>query len=134
MAYTRRKLIDDSLHAIEENKLIWIEEIFAFVPFSSSTFYNHELEKLEAIKKAIEDNRVNQKTKLREKWYKSDNPTLQIALYKLLASDQEYIVLSTQKIDHTTKGESLNQITVTADNNETKNEIEKLIDFAAKNN
>ena len=36
--------------------------------------------------------------------------------------------------DHTTKGESLNQITVTADNNETKNEIEKLIDFAAKNN
>ena len=38
------------------------------------------------------------------------------------------------KTDHTTKGESLNQINVTADNNNSKKELEALIGFAAQNN
>jgi len=104
MAYSREMMIESSLKAIQDNNLIWIEEIFAFVPFSQKTFYNHELQELQEIKKAIDDNRVRQKQKMRKKWYDSDNPTLQLAAYKLLGTDLERDILNTQKIDHSNKG------------------------------
>ena len=104
MAYSREMMIESSLKAIQDNNLIWIEEIFAFVPFSQKTFYNHELQELQEIKKAIGDNRVRQKQKMRKKWYDSDNPTLQLAAYKLLGTDLERDILNTQKIDHSNKG------------------------------
>jgi len=105
MAYTKEYMIEESLKAIEENSLIFLNEIFAYVPFCSSTFYDHELEKSEIIKKAIHDVRVKRKNILRHKWLIDDNPTVQIALYKLLASHEELDILNTQKLDHSNKGE-----------------------------
>ena len=64
--------------------------IFAFYSgIKSSQFYNLELEKSENIKKAIDDNKIKTRQSLKNKWYKSDNPTLQIALYKTICSDEE---------------------------------------------
>lgn len=52
------------------------------------------------------------KVGLRRKWYESDNPTTQIALYKLLATDEENIKISSQKttIDHLNNGGSFNSM------------------------
>ena len=48
---------------------------------------------------------------MRKKWGDSDHPTLQVALYKIISSDEEAHRLngSRQEIDHTTKGESMNE-------------------------
>jgi len=105
MAYETQEMIDLSIKAIKENDLIFIDEIFAYVPFCEKTFTNHELRELPDIKRAIEDNRIKKKVALRKKWYESDNPTVQIALFKLLATPEERDILNIQKIDATEKVE-----------------------------
>ena len=94
MAYNKNYLIKESIEAIQKNNLMFIGDLFAFVPFSQATFYNHKLEELEAIKKEFDSNRIKTKHSLKAKWYKSDNPTVQIALYKLIGSEDEVHRLS----------------------------------------
>ena len=107
MAHKKKDMIKLSLDAIKDNNLVFVTEIFAFVPFSQATFYNHKLEGLESIKKALDDNRVTTKAGMRKEWLKSTNATLQIALYKLLATNEEYDRLIQQKIDHTSDGDKI---------------------------
>lgn len=97
MAYKREEMIKTSLEVIEKHQIVFIDEIFIFTSFCSATFYNKGLEKLEDIKKAIEKNRLTIKHNLRNKWHQSDNPTLQIALYKLIGSEEEYMRLANAK-------------------------------------
>lgn len=122
MAYKTADMIEQSLKVIKDNNLIFIDEIFAYVPFSSATFYNHKLEKLESLKKELGKNRIKTKQKLRKKWSESNAPALQIALYRLLATDKEYDRLIMQKFDHTTAGSPLGfQIDIiNADKSKTK--------------
>ena len=85
------------------------EDIFAFYKGCTvSTFYNHELEKLETIKRAIDDNKIITKHSLKAKWAESDNPTLQIALFKTICSEEERRQLSQNYNDHTTNGKEIN--------------------------
>ena len=93
-------MIKQSIDAIKENELIFLSELFAFVPFSKATFYNQKLDESDNIKKAIEDNRTNKKKDLRKLWAVSKQPMLQIALYKLLASDNELGILTSSKVEH----------------------------------
>jgi hypothetical protein len=56
---------------------------------------------MDNIKSALEKNRVSMKSNMRKKWYKSDNPTLQVALMKLIANEDEAARLSGQTRDNT---------------------------------
>lgn len=89
MAYKTEELEKKSLEAIDKHKLFFIEDIVAYLPCDKSTFYNHKLHELDTIKDALEKNKVEIKTSMRSKWYKSDNPTLQMGLYKLIGTEQE---------------------------------------------
>lgn len=102
MAYKKQEMIDQAVNAINEHGLVYIDEILSFVPYSKATFYNKKLEQSDAIKKALTDNRVNTKSKLRKAWLKSKNPALQISLYKLIGTDDEVERLngSKQKVEH----------------------------------
>ena len=102
MAYQKQELIDKALEAIEKHKLFFISDVISFLPCSSATFYNYELEKLEEIKGAIEKNRVTVKVNMRNKWYQSDHPTLQVAPMKIISTDEEAHRLngSRQEIKH----------------------------------
>ena len=84
-----KKLVNDCLSLISDYKLLFINDLIALLPFSKSTFYVYGLDKSDAIKDAIESNRTVIKQKLRAKWYESTTPTLQIALYKILATPEE---------------------------------------------
>ncbi len=64
------------------------------MPMQRATFYNNKLDKMDIIKDAIDSKKVQMKEGLRAKWYNSDNSTLQIALYKLLADRDELCALS----------------------------------------
>lgn len=107
MAYKKKELEKQSLEAIQKHNLFFIQDVVAFLPCNSATFYNHELEQLETIKEALAENRIKTKNGLRAKWYKNDNATTQIVLYKLLADDEELRKLNSQYVDHTTKGEKI---------------------------
>ena len=111
MAYNRKNLEAKALEAIKKNSLFFIEDVVAFLPCSKATFYNLELDKLDTIKEALEENRTVRKSAMRKKWYDSDNPTLQIALYKMICSDPEFKRLTGQHIDHTTDGKEIQPFT-----------------------
>lgn len=107
MAYNTKDLEKQALAAIKKHNLIFIEDVVSFLPCSDKTFYNHNLQDLQTIKTAIEQNKINDKVKLRKKFKQSENPTLQIFYYKLLSNEKELGKVG-NKVDHTSKGEKIN--------------------------
>lgn len=99
MAYDKQELIRLSLDAIEKHQLVFIDEVVTFLPCTRATFYNHELDKLDEIKEALNNVRTSTKTQLRNKWRDSDNAALQIGLFKLMATDEERKRLSTSYME-----------------------------------
>ena len=102
MAYHTEDMIKQSMDAIKKHNLMFIEDIIAYVPFSRQAFYDHNLDKNDTIKDSLNKNKIEVKNGLRAKWYKSDNATTQIALYKLIGTDDEADRLnaSRQKVEH----------------------------------
>ena len=103
MAYSKKELEKQALDVIKKNKLTWHDEIIAFLPCTKSTYYNKKLHELDSLKDAILQNRLEMKAKLKKKWFESDNPTLSIALMKLIANDEEWDKLNTQKSKNQTE-------------------------------
>jgi hypothetical protein len=100
--FNKDELIELSLRVIEQHNLMFMTEIPAYLPCSQSTFYGYHLARSEALKEALFANRTRRKVGLREKWYESDNPISQIALYKLIgtADELERLNTSRQTVDH----------------------------------
>jgi hypothetical protein len=94
MAYDRNELETMAIEAIKKNKLFFIQDVIAYLPCTSSTFYNIGLEKSETIKEALLEVKTNIKVSMRSKWYMSEQPTLQLALMKLISSEEELRKLS----------------------------------------
>jgi len=98
MAYNKKRLFTQAIKAIEKNKLFFIEDIIALLPCSKPTFYDHfppDSNEFNKLKEMLEKNKIDLKVSMRSKWYKSENATLQMALYKLTASPEEHRLLST---------------------------------------
>jgi hypothetical protein len=94
MAYDRNELEATAIAAIKKNKLFFIQDVIAYLPCTSSTFYHLGLEKSESIKEALLEIKTNIKVSMRSKWYLSEQPTLQLALMKLISSEEELRKLS----------------------------------------
>lgn len=94
MAYNYKDLEKQALDAINKHKLFFITDVVAYLPCSSSTFYDYKLEKSESIKEALTKVKTDIKVSMRSKWYKSQNATLQMGLMKLLSTDEEIKKLS----------------------------------------
>ena len=96
MAYKYSELEKQSLDAIEKHKLFFIADVTSYLPCDYSTFYNLKLHESDIIKAALLKVKTDIKVSMRSKWYKSDNPTLQMGLMKLISSDDELRKLSMQ--------------------------------------
>ena len=108
--YDREAIFEKCKEVIEQNRLFFIEDVIAFLPISKPTFYVYfpmESYELNTLKEMINKNKVLTKTEMRSRWYQSENPTLQIALYKTICSDDERKMLSTNHTDITTNGKSI---------------------------
>jgi hypothetical protein len=112
MAYDRAKIFQQAKEAIEKHKLFFIDDIVAFLPIARSTFYDWELDKSDELKEMLDKNRVEVKSSLRSKWYKSNAPALQLALYKLIASPDEHRSLQMNYQDVTSEGKQVNVISL----------------------
>jgi hypothetical protein len=115
MAYNKNKIFKQAKEVIQKNKLFFIEDIVAFLPITKQTFYVFfplGSDELDELKELLDANRVEIKVSMRSKWYKSENATLQLALMKLIGTDEEAHRLngSSQKIDTTTNGKDINTI------------------------
>jgi hypothetical protein len=112
MAYDREKIYQQAKQAIEKHKLFFIDDIVAFLPIARSTFYEWGLDKSDELKEMLDKNRTEIKTALRSKWYKSNAPALQLALYKLIASPDEHRSLQMNYQDVTSEGKQVNVISL----------------------
>jgi len=97
MTYTKKQLEKMALEAIANNNITTITELSAFLPICRTTFYNKNLDKVQTIQDAITHERLCMKHKLKKKWFESDNASLQIALYKLMAEEDEWMRLTSQR-------------------------------------
>jgi hypothetical protein len=110
MAYNKTLIYEQAKEMIIKHKLFFIEDIVAFLPISKPTFYEFfkiDSNEFNELKEMLETNRIEIKSSMRSKWYKSDNATLQMALMKLICSDDERKKLSMNHTDVTTNGRDI---------------------------
>jgi hypothetical protein len=110
MAYKTEELFIKAKDVTEKHKLFFIEDIVAFMPCDKTTFYRHfpvDCNEYNDLKEILEKNRTEIKTSMRSKWYKSNAPALQMALYKLIATPNEHKALQMNYTDHTSKNEKI---------------------------
>ena len=100
MAYNKKRIYNKAIKAIKEKKLIFVEDVVAYLPISKATLYDYfpiDSNELNTIKEALQDNKIETKVSLRSKWYESNAPALQIGLYKLIGNSEEVHALNGSK-------------------------------------
>jgi hypothetical protein len=106
MAYDKQKIFEQAKEMIVKHKLVFMDEVPDFLPCSRSTFYDYfpdGSDELDILKSLTSVNKTQIKVSLRSKWYKSNAPALQMALYKLTANPEELKKLSMQYIESENK-------------------------------
>lgn len=92
------------LKIIKEKKLMRFDHIFAhFTGCSRATAYNHNLDKLDSIKEALERNRAKAEDYLLQKWIAGDNGTLNIAAMRIVGTPEVRRLLNQKYIELTGK-------------------------------
>ena len=88
------------LKIIKENNIVFIEHIWNYYfRLRKSQFYNLELEKSEAIRAAIDNNRAKAVNKMLNNWLENKNSTLQIAAMRLICTPEQRQMLNQQYIE-----------------------------------
>jgi hypothetical protein len=103
MAYDRKKIFEQAKEAITKYKLFFIEDVVAWLPISRSTFWEYYPDKsdeMDTLKDMLEQNKVEVKSALRSKWFKGNNPLTQMALYKLIGTEEEYHRIASTKTEN----------------------------------
>jgi hypothetical protein len=103
MAYDRTKIYQQALDLIEKKKLFFIEDVVCLLPISKPTFYDYfqiDSNELNTIKELLEKNKIEIKNGLRNKWYNGNNPLTQMALYKLIGTEEEYHRIASTKTEN----------------------------------
>ena len=103
MAYNRVKIYEQALELIEKKKLFFIEDVVTLLPCNKTTFYDFfkiDSNELNTIKEALDKNKIDIKNGLRNKWYNGNNPLTQMALYKLIGTEEEYHRIASTKTEN----------------------------------
>lgn len=112
MAYDKKKIFEQAQKAIKENNLFFIEDIVAWLPCDKTTFYRFfqvESNEYNTLKNLLDENKVKTKSAIRAKLFKSQKAAELLALYRLICTPEEHQLLNQQYIDHTSKGEKIQQ-------------------------
>ncbi len=128
MAYSRKRLYEQAMQVIEERNLFFIEDLVAFLPCDRATFYRkfpQGCDECDNIKRALETNKVRTKSAIRHRLFNMDNPTAQLALYRMIATPEERDAISTTKTDITSGGEKITKEPLTIEIIDNRNQIEQ---------
>ncbi len=100
MRKTRKQHEKDIVEVIRENGLVCFTHVFGYyTELSKSRAYDLELDKSDSIREALDENRAKATSTLFDRWVNSNNPTLQLAAYRLACSDEERRRLNQQYIE-----------------------------------
>ena len=114
------------LKIIKENNIMFIEHIWNYYfRLRKSQFYNLELEKSEAIRSAIDNNRAKEVNKMLNNWFENKNSTLQIAAMRLICTPEQRQMLNQQYIEMKAEVAERRELSL----HEAKAAIEKLKDI-----
>lgn len=111
MAYSKKKIREEARQLAEEKKCIFVEELSALMGISKDTYYRFiptGSKESDAIKDILRRNMAEVKISQRSKWYKSEAPALQLALYKLCATEEELRKLQMNEVTLTATHKILN--------------------------
>lgn len=103
MAYNRVKIYEDAKELIEKKKLFFIEDVVTLLPIAKKTFYEWfpiDSDECNTIKDMLDKNKIDVKNGLRNKWYTGNNPLTQMALYKLIGTEEEYHRIASTKTEN----------------------------------
>lgn len=129
MAYSRKRLFEQAMQVIEERNLFFVEDLVAFLPCDRATFYRkfpQGCDECDTIKRALETNKVRTKSAIRHRLFNMDNPTAQLALYRMIATPEERDAISTTKTDITSGGEKITKEPLTIEIIDNRNQIEQM--------
>lgn len=116
------------MQVIDERNLFFLEDVVAFLPCDRATFYRkfpQGCDECDTIKRALETNKVRTKSAIRHRLFNMDNPTAQIALYRMIATPEERDAISTTKTDITSGGEKISREPLTIEIIDNRNQIEQ---------
>jgi len=111
MAYNKTLIYEQAKELILKNKLFFVEDIVALLGISKPTFYDFfkvDSNEFNELSKMLNENKAKIKVSMRKKWHESENATLQMALMKLICTDDERKKLSMNHTDITTNGKDVN--------------------------
>ena len=103
MAYDRTKIYQQALDLIDKKKLFFIEDVVCLLHCRKSTFYDLfpiDSNEMNTIKELLDKNKIEIKNGLRNKWYNGNNPLTQMALYKLIGTEEEYHRIASTKTEN----------------------------------
>ncbi len=103
MAYDTDTLYERALSEIDKNNLFFFQDVYAYLGISHDSFYRFfptESERYETIKERLNKNKMKTKVSIRSKLHKSTSPAGLLALYKLLATNDERRALSMEYREH----------------------------------
>jgi len=103
MAYNKQKIFEQAQELIKNKKLFFIEDVVTLLPISKQTFYDYfkvDSYELDTIKELLDKNKIDIKNGLRNKWFNGNNPLTQMALYKLIGTEEEYHRIASTKTEN----------------------------------
>jgi hypothetical protein len=103
MAYDRVKIYEQAQELIKTKKLFFIEDVVTLLPIAKKTFYEWfpiDSDECNTIKELLDKNKIDVKNGLRNKWYNGNNPLTQMALYKLIGTEEEYHRIASTKTEN----------------------------------
>lgn len=113
MAFDKEKEFKNTLKRIEDNHVCFFGDIELYGGPTKSTLCKWKFHESDDIKELLAKNRAKKKKKMRDKWEDSENATLQLAAYKLMADDEELDRLTTNTNKNQHSGEvALNPVTI----------------------
>ncbi len=116
MGLDTKELKTNCLKVAATKHIYFIEDVLAGVGIARQTFYTHfpkDSQDYKDIVSLLTQNKIKTKQKLRTKWLELDNPTLQVALMKLLGNKRDRKRLTQSHIDATSKGQKIDEVKVT---------------------
>lgn len=126
MAYKTEELKVKALEVAKKYNCIFIEEVATAMGISKQTYYDHKLDELDELKILIEGNKFKIKNGLRAKWYESNNPTTEIALYRLTATKEELHQLSMNRNENTNTNINYNKEVTDEEMNELLDKMKRM--------
>src|SRR5699024_4837893 len=107
--YDTDELYKKAKEVIENNNLIFMQDVYDFLGISSSTFYKHfpvGEKRSNSLKEILQENKVGMRVGVRKSLMDSTSASALIAMMKIVGTDEEKKAVSKKYIEHSTDKES----------------------------